>query len=56
MRYYVRFVERFAKHFGKSPDKLGPEHIRSYQSYLLKQRKRSSSMILRRWVTVAYLL
>ena len=39
IRYYVRFVERFAQHFGKSPDKLGPDHVRSYQSYLLKQRK-----------------
>lgn len=38
IRYYVRFVERFAQHFGKSPDKLGLEHVRSYQSYLLKQR------------------
>ena len=45
MRYYVRFVERFAKHFGKSPDKLGPEHIRSYQSYLLKQRKLSPESV-----------
>jgi site-specific recombinase XerD len=39
IRYYVRFVERFAQHFGESPDKLGPDHVRSYQSYLLKQRK-----------------
>jgi len=45
IRYYVRFVERFAKHFGKSPDKLGPEHIRSYQSYLLKQRKLSPESV-----------
>jgi integrase/recombinase XerD len=37
IRYQVRFVERFAEHFGKSPDKLGPEHVRSYQSHLLKQ-------------------
>jgi integrase/recombinase XerD len=38
---YLRFVERFAQHFGKSPDKLGPEHLRTYQVYLLKQRKLS---------------
>ena len=38
-RRYLRFVERFAKHFGKSPDKLGPEHLRSYQAYLLRERK-----------------
>jgi len=39
IRYYLRFVERFAKHFGKSPDKLGPDHLRTYQAYLLKERK-----------------
>jgi integrase/recombinase XerD len=39
IRYYLSFVERFAKHFGKSPDKLGPDHLRSYQAYLLKERK-----------------
>jgi len=38
-RRYLRFVERFAQHFGKSPDKLGPDHLRTYQVYLLKQRK-----------------
>ena len=37
IRYYLRFVERFAKHLGKSPDKLGPDHLRIYQAYLLKQ-------------------
>ena len=38
-RRYLRFVERFAQHFGKSPDKLGPDHLRTYQAYLLKERK-----------------
>jgi len=37
-RRYLRIVERFAQHFGKSPDKLGPDHIRTYQAYLLKVR------------------
>jgi integrase/recombinase XerD len=36
---YLRYVERFAEHFGKSPDKLSPDHLRTYQAYLLKVRK-----------------
>jgi integrase/recombinase XerD len=38
-RRYMRFVERFAQHFGKSPDKLGPDDLRSYQAYLLRELK-----------------
>jgi len=45
IRYYVRLVERFAQHFGKSPDKLGLEHVRSYQAYLLKQRRLSPGSV-----------
>src|SRR6266567_6324681 len=32
---YLRYVAQFAKHFGTSPDRLGPEHIRTYQLHLL---------------------
>jgi integrase/recombinase XerD len=39
IRHYLRYVELFARHFGRSPDKLGPDHLRQYQAYLLKQRK-----------------
>lgn len=38
-RSYIDAVARFARHFGQSPDKLGPEEIRAYQLYLLKERK-----------------
>src|ERR1039457_4950675 len=38
-RRYLRFVERFAQHFHKSPDKLGPDDLRSYQAYLLTELK-----------------
>src|SRR6201987_4132009 len=31
---YIRFIERFAKHFHCSPDRLGPRHIREYQAQL----------------------
>jgi integrase/recombinase XerD len=30
---YVDQVAKFAKHFGKSPDLLGSEEIRTYQGY-----------------------
>src|ERR1700761_794369 len=38
-RGYLHAVEQFAKHFGKPPDKLGPDELRSYQAYLLTERK-----------------
>jgi integrase/recombinase XerD len=31
---YIRHVARFAKHFGCSPDGLGPEEVRRYQLHL----------------------
>ena len=31
---YLRYVAQFAKHFHASPDRLGPEHIRTYQQFL----------------------
>jgi site-specific recombinase XerD len=38
-RKYLRAVSDFARYFGKSPDKLGPNELRTYQAYLLKERK-----------------
>jgi integrase/recombinase XerD len=40
---YLRGVAGFAKHFGKPPDQLGPEHIRQYQLFLSQQKRASLS-------------
>jgi len=39
VRAYVRCVADFAEHFNKSPKKLGPEDIRSYQLFLLNEKR-----------------
>src|SRR6266571_7813270 len=36
---YLKQVSYFAQYFGRSPDRLGPEEIRSYQIYLAKERR-----------------
>jgi integrase/recombinase XerD len=37
-RAYIYAVARFAQHFGKSPELLGPEDIRAYQLHLLSKQ------------------
>lgn len=37
-RTYLDHVARFARHFHRSPDRLGPEDIRTYQLHLLQQQ------------------
>jgi integrase/recombinase XerD len=36
---YIRAVAEFAQHFNKPPDQLGPEEIRSWQLFLLNERR-----------------
>jgi site-specific recombinase XerD len=37
--YYIRNVEQFAQFFKRSPDRLSHTHLRTYQAYLLRERK-----------------
>lgn len=45
-RAYLQQVSQFARHFGKSPDLLGPDDIRAYQLHLARDRRLSASSIL----------
>jgi integrase/recombinase XerD len=39
VRHYTHTVAEFATYFHKSPDQLGPEHIRTFLLHLLNERK-----------------
>jgi integrase/recombinase XerD len=43
---YVLQVSLFARHFGKSPEDLGPEEVRAYQIYLTTERKLAVGSVL----------
>src|SRR4029453_7507543 len=41
MRAYLHCVADFAKHFGTSPDDVGPEQVRFYQLFLIQEKQRA---------------
>jgi site-specific recombinase XerD len=56
IRGYLRAVQQFAKHFGKSPDQLGPDELRTYQAYLLKERKLAVGTVVARVAALRFFL
>ena len=44
-KVYIDRVAKFAQHFGKSPDQLGPKHVRSYQVHLVDEKKCSWAVL-----------
>lgn len=44
-KQYIRYVERFAKHFGRSPERLNLEDIRSFQVHLVEVEKVSCGVL-----------
>ena len=55
VRSYIHAVEDFAKYFHRSPERLGPEHIRQYQAYLFRERKLSPGTIEGRTAALRFL-
>jgi hypothetical protein len=43
---YLRVVTEFAKHFSKPPDGLGLNDLRTYQAYLLRERKLTAGTVV----------
>src|SRR6204780_4789164 len=53
-RCYIRTVEDFSRRFKRSPDCLGPEHIREYQAELFKKRKLSPGTVTQRLAALRF--
>ena len=45
IRGYLNAVSQFAEYFRRSPEQLGPDHLRRYQRYLLQERKLAPSSV-----------
>ncbi len=45
-RSYLQQISQFARHFGKSPELLGPDDVRTYQVHLSQDRQLSASSML----------
>ncbi len=54
-RCYIHAVEDFSKYFHRSPERLGPSHIREYQVHLFRDRKLSPGPIPSRCAALRFL-
>ena len=45
---YVQQVSLFARYFNQSPERLGPEQIRTYQVYLTNEKRLATSSPIRK--------
>lgn len=52
---YIQQIVRFARHFGQSPAKLGPEEIRTYQIYLIREKQASPSVMIQAVAALRFL-
>ncbi len=48
VRAYLLAVKQFAEYFHRSPDQLGRDHIRRFQSYRLREKELSPRSVVQR--------
>jgi Phage integrase, N-terminal SAM-like domain len=53
-RAYIRCVADFAQHFKAAPDKLGPEHVREYQLFLVQGNSSHGRHSIRRYARYVF--
>ena len=51
---YIHTVEHFSRHFHRSPDQLGPEHIRQYQAALFTRWKLTPNTVTQRLAALRF--
>jgi len=54
IRCYIRTVEHFSRYFHRSPDQLGPEHIRQYQAALFTRWKLAPNTVTQRLAALRF--
>jgi integrase/recombinase XerD len=53
-RAYIRTVEHYARHFHRSPDQLGPEHIRQYQAAMFREWKLAPNTVTQKLAALRF--
>ena len=51
---YIHTVEHFSRHFHRSPDQLGSEHIRQYQAALFTRWKLAPNTVTQRLAALRF--
>ncbi len=51
---YISAVEDFARYFRQPPDRLGPDHIRQFQLYLIRDRKLAVNTVKQRMAAIQF--
>ncbi|HSP69895.1 MAG TPA: site-specific integrase [Bryobacteraceae bacterium] len=55
VRAYVSAIRQFAEYFHRSPERLGTEQIRQFQTYLFQDRKLASHTVMQRMCALRFL-